>query len=161
MGPWAYHAYIYGAWYHQLVVSPAIARILAAGGVTKDDVRRYLYDHMTIDGQWLARFGPQVSAKRFDWRDLVERGKAPPEYATAGDAPGFMVRQLLRPEWTDIVVAGHPGRNQSRAYVSNHNQGVPTTRPVVLPDDWEERLARSRGDTDTPGGSTPEDTPCR
>lgn len=141
MGPWAYHAYIYETWYHQLVVTPAIARILAADGLTKDDVRQYLYDHMTIEGQWLARFGPQVSAKKFDWRDLVSRGKAPPEYAEAGDTSDFRVRQLLHPEWTDIVVAGHPGRNQSRAYVSNHNQGVPTTKRIVLPDDWEQRLA--------------------
>lgn len=36
----------------------------------------------------------------------------------------------------------HPGRNQSRAYISNHNQCIPTTRPIVLPDDWEDRLAR-------------------
>lgn len=141
MGPWAYHAYIYGAWYHLLVVSPAIARMLAAGGVGKDEVRRHLYDHMTIEGQWLQRFGPQVSAKRFDWRDLVARGKAPPEYAEAGDTPDFRVRQLLHPEWTDIVVAGHPGRNQSRAYVSNHNQGIPTSKRIDLPADWAQRLA--------------------
>ena len=140
MGPWCYHAYIYGSWYHQLLLGPSIARRLAEDGHSKDDVRRYLYDHMVIDGAWVQRFGPQVSAKKFDWADLVERGKAPTEYAQAGEIPGFEVRQLLKPEWTDIAVAGHPGRNQSRAYVSNHNQGIPTTKRVDLPSNWERLL---------------------
>jgi len=39
-----------------------------------------------------------------------------------------------------IVVAGDPGRNQSRGYVSNHSQGPPTSRRIELPDDWEQRL---------------------
>ncbi|HVM13837.1 MAG TPA: hypothetical protein VM287_05865 [Egibacteraceae bacterium] len=37
---------------------------------------------------------------------------------------------LLRPEWTGIVVAGDPGRCQSRAYVGNHKQGPPVSRMV-------------------------------
>lgn len=139
IGPWCYHAYVYGSWYHQLVLCPGIARRLAADGFSKDDVRQYLYEHMTIEAEWVQRFGPQVSAKRFDWADLAERGKAPPEYANASADPAFRVRQLLHPEWTDIVVAGHPGRNQSRAYVSNHNQGIPTSKRIVFPQNWHEQ----------------------
>jgi hypothetical protein len=140
MGPWCYHAYIYGSWYHQLLVTPGIARKLAEDGFSKDDVRQFLYDNMLIEGAWLEKFGPQVSAKKFEWHDLVSRGKAPAEYAEAGEIHGFKVRQLLHPEWIDIAVAGHPGRNQSRAYVSNHNQGIPTTKRVELPAAWERLL---------------------
>lgn len=130
LGPWTYQGYVYGAWKHLLVLGPEIAGVLARAGLRKDDVRRYLYDAMWADADWLARYAPQVSAKRFSWSRLVAEGKAPEEYAAADSTAGLRVRHLLRPDWTDIVVAGHPGRNQSRAYVSNHNQGMPVTRRV-------------------------------
>ena len=44
----------------------------------------------------------------------------------------------------EILVAGDPGRNQSRAYMSNHVQGPPTSRRIELPRDWEQRLKQSR-----------------
>jgi len=130
LGAWNYQAYAYGSWKHLLVIGPEIAAVLARAGLTKDDVRQYLYDNMWADADWLARYAPQVSSKQFSWTDLVDAGKAPKEYAAADTVPGMRVRRLLRPEWTDIVVAGSPGRNQSRAYVSNHNQGMPATRLV-------------------------------
>jgi hypothetical protein len=39
-----------------------------------------------------------------------------------------------------ILIAGDPGRNQSRAYMSNHVQGPPTSRRVELPRDWSQRI---------------------
>lgn len=130
LGAWTYQAYAYGSWKHLLVIGPEIAAVLARSGLSKADVRQYLYDNMWADADWLSRYAPQVSSKPFSWSDLVDVGKAPKEYAAADTVPGLRVRRLLRPEWTDIVVAGSPGRNQSRAYVSNHNQGMPVTRPV-------------------------------
>lgn len=130
LGAWTSQGYVYGTWRHQLVLGPEVAAVLARGGLSKDDVRRRLYDMMWADADWLARYAPQVSSRRFSWSQLVADGKAPAEYAAADSSPGIRVRHLLRPEWTDIVVAGHPGRNQSRAYVGNHNQGVPVTRAV-------------------------------
>ena len=101
-----------GQGYLMTAVTLPVLRKLAEDGFSKDDVRQFLYDNMLIDGSWLEKFGPQVSAKKFEWRDLVNRGKAPAEYAEAGEIPGFKVRQLLYPEWTDIAVAGHAGRNR-------------------------------------------------
>lgn len=140
IGPWCYHAYVYGSWYHLLVLGPSIARRLAEDGVTKDDVRQYLYDNVKIEADWVRRYGPQVSGKRFDWKALAEQGKAPMEYAESTD-PNLHVRQFLKPEWIDIVVAGNPGRNQSRAYVGNHNQGIPTSKRITLPTNWSDLLA--------------------
>lgn len=129
IGPWAYHNYIYGQQHPLLVLGPAIAAAIAADGWSKDEIRAYLYDHVLVDGAWIARYGRNVSGKRFDWPDLVARGKAPARYANA-EAEGQLVRGLVRPEWIDIVVAGNPGRNQSRAYIGNHGQGVPVSRRV-------------------------------
>lgn len=136
IGPWCYHDYIYEQQHPLLILGPGIAATIAAGGLTKDDVRRYLYDNVLVDGAWVASYAPGVSGKAFDWADLAARGKAPPEYATAA-TDGQQVRGFLRPEWTDIVVAGNPGRNQSRGYIGNHGQGIPVSRAVSLPADWE------------------------
>jgi hypothetical protein len=50
---------------------------------------------------------------------------------------------LLKEEWTNIVVAGDPGRNQSRIYINNHEQGPPVARKIKLPKDWRERLKKT------------------
>ena len=46
----------------------------------------------------------------------------------------------------EILVAGDPGRNQSRAYMSNHVQGPPTSRRVELPRNWA-RLPKPKAAT--------------
>jgi hypothetical protein len=132
VGPWCYHNFIYEKQFALVVLGPAIARLIAAEGLTKDDVRRYLYDNVWLDGAWVARYGRGVSGKKFEWPDLVARGKAPAEYADAEET-GRPVRGLMRPEWIDVVVAGNPGRNQSRAYLGNHGQGMPVSRRVERP----------------------------
>jgi hypothetical protein len=129
IGPWCYHNYIYEQQHPLLVLGPAIAKAIAADGYGKDDIRAYLYEHVLLDGDWVARYARGVSGKKFDWPDLVARGKAPAAYANA-EFDGTRVRGFLRPEWTDLVVAGNPGRNQSRGYIGNHGQGVPVSRRV-------------------------------
>jgi len=54
------------------------------------------------------------------------------------------VRLFVKPEQIGIVVAGDPGRNQSRGYMSNHMQGPRTSRPITLPADWQALLAAAR-----------------
>jgi hypothetical protein len=71
----------------------------------------------------------------------VERGSAPALYAESDD-PERMVPMLLKPEWTNIVLAGDPQRNQARIYINNHEHAIPTARKVELPGDWRERLKR-------------------
>jgi hypothetical protein len=66
----------------------------------------------------------------------VERGLLPREYAES-DEPARLLRCNIKAEWIGIVVAGDPGRNQSKCYVSNHVQGPPTSRRVVLPRLWK------------------------
>jgi hypothetical protein len=47
---------------------------------------------------------------------------------------------LIKEQWTDIVLAGDPGRNQSRIYFNNHEQGPPTSKRIVLSGAWHRRL---------------------
>ena len=48
--------------------------------------------------------------------------------------PEPMARMLLRPDLIQIVIAGSPGRNQSKAFFQQNRQGPPITRKVrVIP----------------------------
>ena len=77
--------------------------------------------------------------------NLVKDGILPPEYAASSD-PQRLLHVIIKPEMVEILVAGDPGRNQSRAYMSNHVQGPPTSRRVELPRNWA-RLPKPKAAT--------------
>ena len=134
IGPWAYQSYMHRQQHPLLVLCPAIARALAADGITKTDIRQFMYDNVTVDGAWVQRYAPMVSGRSFAWNKLVDLKLAPEEYRDA-DREGRHVRAFAAVEALDIVVAGNAGRNQSRAFISNHGQGIATSRAVELPSD--------------------------
>lgn len=144
MGPWAFTGVVHRAWHPLLVLGPSVARALAGFGVTKDDIRSYLYEHARIPASLMERYAWQVGRTSFNLSELVKEGKADARYATSDD-PARLVPMFLRPDWISLVVAGNPGRNQSRAYVSNHSQGAPVARAVELPRGWPELRAKQHG----------------
>ena len=102
---------------------------------SKDDVRRYLYDNIKVTAERATHYAHMTSVPTFDLERLVQEGRLPPEYATSSD-PQRLVNVIIKPEMVEILVAGDPGRNQSRGYMSNHIQGPPTSRRIVLPRGW-------------------------
>jgi hypothetical protein len=143
MGPWAVLGILFHEWHPLLVLGPSVAAALADYGMGKQELRSYLYENVlmsahTLEYQaWRAgRTGTNLSA-------LVRDGRVPARYAE-GDDPDRLVPMFFDPDSIDIVVAGHPARNQSRAYINNHYHGVPTSRAVVLPAEWEALTATLR-----------------
>ena len=61
------------------------------------------------------------------------------DYVFRGDE---MFPLLLREEWTDILLAGDPGRNQSKIYFNNQEQGSSISRKVSMPRDWRSRIGK-------------------
>jgi hypothetical protein len=116
-----------GQGHHLLAMSPSIAAVFAGHGIGKADIRRYLVEHTRTGAGFLEYVGRQATI--FDLHDLVSRGVLPPDYALSHD-PERSVRVLLGEQSLGIVVAGNPGRNQSRAYIGNHAQGIPVSRRV-------------------------------
>ncbi len=53
IGPWAWTGVAFGAWYPLLVLGPSIARTISADGWSKDDVRRYLHEHVRGPAGWM------------------------------------------------------------------------------------------------------------
>ena len=129
-GPWAFTGPWFGRWHPLLVLGPAVAQALAGDGWGKDDIRRYLYEHLRLPARLLERCAHDVISTDETLVDLVARGVAPARYAESDD-PDRLVPLLLREEWTGILVAGDAGRNQSRAYVNNHKQGPPVSKAVT------------------------------
>ena len=146
VGPWFYLGLMFESWHPLLLMNPSIARAIAGDGVDKDAIRRYMYDHVRVSVAELERYAWQVGHTDFNVTELVRSGHAPAQFAESDD-PARMVRAALDPACLDIVVAGSPARNQSKVYVQNHGQGIPTTRRLQLPGNWHELLAQER-----PGG---------
>jgi hypothetical protein len=143
LGGWAGYTYLNGGQFPLVILGPAIARTIAADGWTKEQVKEYLYQNVVVDARWVQEYARGVSGRNFDWAVLADDGRAPEEYRNAAE-DGLMVRGTKGPEAFDLVIAGNPGRNQSRAYISNQIQGPPTTKEVRLPAAWNETVLPAR-----------------
>lgn len=130
---------------HVLFLSPVVAKLLAAQGYTKESVDRYIREHARVTAEYFelncSRFN---NWKPYSLKDAVEKGELPGEWHESDD-PKRMV-PLLSPEARIVtVVTGDPTRNRSMFFRENYTQGKLTSRPVKLPENWDEQLKNSRG----------------
>jgi len=139
---WSHTGMKRGFWHPLIVVGPSIARVIAREW-SKSDVRRYLYENVKVTAERATHYARMTSTPTFSLERLVAEGVLPPDYAASSD-PERLVRVFIHEEMTDLLVAGDPGRNQSRGYMGNHDQGPPVSRRVELPKRWNELLAAAR-----------------
>lgn len=132
---WAFTGMRHNAWHPLIVMSPSVAKAVADDGWGKDEIRRHLYENTLMKACLAEKYARNAAVNDFELRDLVERGILPREYHESDD-PNRLVRVFFSAESINLVVAGDPGRNQSRAYVQNHKQGVPTSKKISLPRNW-------------------------
>ena len=129
-------------WNPLIVSSPSVAKVIAKEW-SKDQVRQYLYDHIKVTAQKITHYAQMTSTPTFSLKNLVEGGILPKEYSLSDD-PERLLNVIIHPSMVEIIVAGDPGRNQSRAYMGNHIQGPPTSRKINLPASWPK--PRKNGD---------------
>lgn len=134
---WSFTGMFLGQYFPLLVITPRVAGALAEGGWTKDDLKVYLHKHAKVRASDAESWAWQTTGRRLDLPALVEKGRLPRDYAASTD-PDRLVPVFLKPEWTGIVVAGDPWRNQVRGFVSNHSQGIRTSKRVELPQRWRD-----------------------
>jgi hypothetical protein len=111
-----------------LLLSPPVAKALAAAGYSKQDVKRHIYERARMslrDFDWISRY---TSISGITARERVAEGVFPPEFA---GAPDDRVRILSSPDVLHIVVCGDPHRNRVMVLEGGHTQ--PTTKLVRLP----------------------------
>ncbi|HXH83097.1 MAG TPA: hypothetical protein VNN07_09240 [Candidatus Tectomicrobia bacterium] len=126
---WSFTGMKYGRWQPLLVLGPSIAKVIAADGWTKDDLRRHLHEHATMAARDVERHAYHLGTTTFSLARQVKDGILPAAYA-ASDDPERRVPVFVQPEAIGILVAGDPGRNQSRGYCNNHIQGGRVSRRV-------------------------------
>ena len=140
---WSPVGMAYGKWHPLVLIGPGIAKVFAQDGWSKDDLRRYLYENVKIRACDAERYAYYVGLTDFSLADKVRRGIVPGIYHESDD-PERQVPVFQKSEWIGIVVAGDPGRNQSKGYCSNHVQGPPVSRKIVLPENWDALLRETR-----------------
>ena len=138
-GPFNFVALVFSHWHPLIQMSPMVAEAFASHGWGKKEIRRHLFENAKLDARSMEHYQMHVAGAEVPLAELVKRGSAPALYAESSD-PERKLPILLREDWTSIVVAGDPGRNQSRIYINNHHQGQPVSRRVKLPKDWRQRL---------------------
>jgi hypothetical protein len=124
---WVANGLFFGGFFPLVVLSPHAARVLAAHGWSKDDVRRYLYEESRQRATKILGRGRYVELDDAALAQRIADGIVPDDFRRNTD-PDRLVPSLVRPEWTRIIVAGNPEMYWQRGYISNHVQGRPTTR---------------------------------
>ena len=142
-GYWTAIGMCYANWHPLIILGPSIAKVFSQDGWSKNDIRKYFYDKVKIKASTAERYAYGAGLTGFRIINLVEQGLLPKAYHESDD-PERLVPVFQRPDWMSIVVAGDAGRNQSRGYVCNHVQGVPTSRKVILPRNWAALLEAAR-----------------
>ncbi len=138
---WAYTGFKTGVWNPLIVAGPGVARVIASEW-SKDEVRRYLHANIKVNAKQVTHYARVASTPTFSLERYVAEGILPPEYTAASD-PERLVNAIIKPEMIGILVAGDPGRNQSRAYLCNHIQGAPVSKAVRLPQNWRQLRQRA------------------
>jgi hypothetical protein len=123
-----------------LILTPILAETIARAGWSKDDVKRYLFEHArmpawrveAITEQW-ADF-PIVSLKQ-----QVNLGKLPKEFAESDD-PNRPVPIVLEPDDFMVLVSGDPLRTNAYTFAHNGYLGFPTAKKIQLPENWAARV---------------------
>jgi hypothetical protein len=94
-----------------------------------------------VPARLVEKLARQDGLTDFNLRRMAEEDLIPKQYCESDD-PDRLVPVFLKPEWIGIVVSGDEGRNRSRGYVQNHEQGPPISRRIRLPANWKQFLHR-------------------
>lgn len=124
-----------------LLMSPGVAKIIARDGWSKQDLQRYIWENTKIKVSTLYRHAWELGYTSFDLKELHELGMVSDDYIQSDDLERE-VRVFVKPEAIGIVLAGDPGRNQSRGYVQNQSHGYPTAKKINLPANWETMIPK-------------------
>jgi len=88
-----------------LVLTPEHADVFARAGWSKDDLRRYIFDHAVLRRDELVAAGKDALSRKTRWRLSSEHPDSMPDTASASDTPDE-VRVLSHPSSIQVMVAG-------------------------------------------------------
>ena len=125
-----------------LVISPILAKAIAKAGWSKDDVKRYLYDHARMAaGRVETMMNTWTEFKIGSLKHQVNLGRLPRAFAESDD-PNRMVPIVMHPDDFMVLVSGDPLRTNAQAFAHNGYLGFPVAKKIALPQDWAKRIGR-------------------
>jgi hypothetical protein len=125
------------------MIGPAVAKILAKDGFTKEKIKNYFFENIKVTAAWMEKIAMDFNGKYLDIYDEVQKGHLPPEYGKSND-PQRLVKAFPEPQSIQLVVSGDPDRNQSKAFIENGYIGLPTSKKIVLPANWQQHLTERK-----------------
>ena len=118
-----------------LVLSPLVAKTLMNGGMSKVDLRNYLFEYARIPASKFENYvglWTNFLPGRPTLRQLVDDGTAASHFAESDD-PNRLVPIVEKSEDILLVVSGDPFRSNAYAFASNGMHGFPTSKRIHLP----------------------------
>jgi hypothetical protein len=115
-----------------LLVTPILARSIAAGGWTKTDLKRFLFEHCRMTAADFERhlaFGDETRKAIWTIADHVRMGKAPACFLDSDD-PNRLVPIVHDPDDFMIAVTGDPLRTNAYAFAPTGILGYPTSHRI-------------------------------
>lgn len=135
----------YGTLRPALILTPILAETIAKAGWSKQDVKRYLYEHARMVAWRVESFTEKwADFKIGSLQHQVNLGKLPRAFAESDD-PDRMVPIVLDPDDFMVLVSGDPLRTNAYAFAHNGYLGFPVAKKIELPRTWEERIRPSGG----------------
>ncbi|MBG9386410.1 hypothetical protein I5803_00100 [Caenimonas sp. DR4.4] len=114
------------------LITPIIAQTIAAAGWSKEDVKRFLFEHARLPAWEFERLLRDWTHKPiWNLAGEVRAGNIPAVYAESDD-PDRLVPIVWAPEHFMIVVTGDPLRTSGYMFGHNGQLGFPVTKKVAL-----------------------------
>ncbi|OGA39825.1 MAG: hypothetical protein A3G24_16245 [Betaproteobacteria bacterium RIFCSPLOWO2_12_FULL_62_13] len=130
-----------------VLLTPILAETIAKAGLSKADLKQYLFEHARLPASQFERILRDWTLKpTWDLAAEARLGKIPGIYHESDD-PDRMVPLVWKPDDYMIAVTGDPLRNNAYVFAHNGLRGYPVSKPVRLPKDWDRRLAVLRAST--------------
>jgi len=127
-----------------LILSPILAETIARAGWSKDDVKRYLYDHARMEAWRVEAFTEKwVDFRIGSLQRQVNLGRLPKAFHESDD-PNRKVPIVVAPDDFIVLVSGDPLRTNAYSFTHNGHLGFPTAKQIRLPQDWAQRIGKSR-----------------
>ncbi|MDB5862713.1 MAG: hypothetical protein JWO70_519 [Betaproteobacteria bacterium] len=116
-----------------VLLGPIIARTIASWGWSKEQLKRYLFDHARMPAHEYERILRDWTVKpTWNLEEEVRLGRVPKVFFESGD-PDRMVPLVWEPDDYMIVVTGDPARNSAYVFAHNGVLGYPVTKKIDTP----------------------------
>jgi hypothetical protein len=113
-----------------IMLAPIIAQTIARWGWSKEDLKRYLFEHARLPAHQYERILRDWTMKPiWNLEEEVRLGRVPRIFLESDD-PQRMVPLVWEPDDYMIVVTGDPARNSAYVFAHNGVLGYPVTKKI-------------------------------